>query len=261
MSEPAKTPPTDQTPDNPKPDKADKRPRARTKEPEAPVTNPEAPYGYMKDPTAPGGVRPKLRPGRQSTTGQQAPPPPKDRPANKARSAAPGTTVKATQSQMAKDVTALIQGSWLLLASVPEADVKIPGTKRTIADVAVRTRAQAAILEDNADGLVKGLVIAGQNSAPVARFISKMGEETGPAWIIPAMLAVVPFVVQSAAMWNAPAEGAVRAAAERTKTELDAMLRGTQTPEGSPNGHDGTAATGAAVPDAQNDQGTAVQPR
>lgn len=225
-------------PEVPTPTAADRKPRAIA----PPTTDPEAPYGWMKDPSAPGGRRPKKRPGKQSKTE----PPPRERPANRARTAPPGTTTKTDNGKIAHDVTALIQGSWMLLAAVPESDIKIPGTKLTISDVSVRTRAQAAILEDNGEQLVKGLVVTAQHSPTFAKIVAKSGEETGPAWILPAMLAIMPFVVQSAAMWNAPAAGDVTKLAARTKDTLDAMLKGNPAgQEASPNGSEpnGTAGT------------------
>lgn len=241
MSETSVAEPT--TAERPKPDAADRKPRAITSKP--PVADPEAPYGWIKDPKAPGGKRPKLRPGKQAKTET----PPRERPANRARSAPKGTTTATDTGKIAADVTALVQGTWLLLAAVPEADFKIPGTKMTVSDVSVRTRAQAAILEDNGESLVKGLVMTAQHSPTVAKILAKAGEESGPAWIIPAMMAMMPFVVQSAAMWNAPAAGDVAKLAERTKSELDSMLKGTQ-PEASANGHNPDG-TGSPVSDAQ----------
>ena len=230
------------TEERPKPDAADRKPRA-VAAPKTPVTDPEAPYGWIKDPKAPGGKRPKLRPGKQA----KSEPPPRERPTNRARSAPKGTTAP-DGAKITADVTALVQGTWLLLAAVPESEFKIPGTKMTVSDVSVRTRAQAAILEDNGESIVRGLVMTAQHSPTVAKVIAKAGEESGPAWIIPAMMALMPFVVQSAAMWNAPAAGDVARLADRTKSELDSMLKGTQpTAEASPNGTnpDGTPVPGA----------------
>jgi hypothetical protein len=219
-----------EAPAMPKPDAADRKPRAIT----APVTNPEAPYGYMTDPKT-GETRPKKRPGRQSATGKSEPPP-RQRPANEARQAIPGSTAKKTTQQTAKEVNELLQGVWLLLAAVPEADAKIPGTKHTIKALSIRTRAQASILEDNSEGVTKGLVIMSQHSKPVAKFLARAGDESGPAWILPAMMAMMPFAVQSAAMWNAPAAGDVEKLAKRASDTLDAMLHPSQ-PEASQDGN------------------------
>jgi hypothetical protein len=121
---------------------------------------------------------------------------------------------------------ALLDGVWTLAASVPDVE---PGTKVMGMDLrspVVRIKAQAAILKDNGLGLVNGINIMAQHSAPVRNFIVKAGDESGPAWILPAMMAMLPFAVQSASMWRAPIAGDVEQLAARTDEEFTELVRG-----------------------------------
>lgn len=195
---------------------ADNRPRTAGKD-KTPTVDPEAPYGWMTDP-ATGQKRPKKRPGRGKTV--QAPP---NRPATKPRAA---KAVATKKTDYRADVMALLDGVWTLGASVPEVD---QGTRVFGFDLhgpAVRVKAQAAIMKDNAQGLVNGLGIMAQHSAPVRNFIVKAGDESGPAWILPAMMALLPFVAQSASMWRADLGGEVEALAARTTAEFDELVKG-----------------------------------
>lgn len=200
---------------------ADSKPRAAGSD-KAPVVDPEAPYGWMKDPVT-GKSRPKKRPGRQSKKPVSAP---KERPANKARSA---KTVPVSTTDYRVHVMSLLDGVWTLAASVPEVD---PGTKvfgYDLRNPITRIKAQAAIMKDNGQGLVNGIGIMAQHSAPVRNFLVKAGDESGPAWILPAMMALLPFVAQSATMWRAPLAGDVEALAARTSQEFDELVKGAMT--------------------------------
>lgn len=193
--------------------------KARTGKPDKPVTvDPDAPYGYMKDPKT-GETRAKKRPGKQSTTTAA----PRERASNKTREA---KSLPTSTTDYRQSVMQLLDGVWTLAASVPEVD---PGTKVMGFDLrspAIRVKAQAAIMKDNGQGLVNGIGIMAQHSAPVRNFITKAGDDTGPAWILPAMMALLPFVAQSAAMWKAPVMGAVEELAHRTTAEFDELIKG-----------------------------------
>jgi hypothetical protein len=137
----------------------------------------------------------------------------------------------------------LLDGVWTLAASVPDVE---PGTKVMGVDIRsplVRVKAQAAIMKDNAMGLVNGFGIMAQHSAPVRNFIAKAGDESGPAWILPAMMALLPFAAQSAAMWRAPLEGDVVKLAERTSAEFDELVKGAMA-QAEAMAQDGSASNG-----------------
>jgi hypothetical protein len=222
------------TPTGPTTTPGDSKPRTATAGGKPPVVDPDAPYGYMKDP-ATGKTRPKKAPGRGKSA--QAPP---DRPSAKPRAA---RAVPSPKTDYRRDVMTLLDGVWTLAASVPDVE---PGTKVMGVDIRsplVRVKAQAAIMKDNAMGLVNGFGIMAQHSAPVRNFIAKAGDESGPAWILPAMMALLPFAAQSAAMWRAPLEGDVVKLAERTSAEFDELVKGAMA-QAEAMAQDGSASNG-----------------
>lgn len=181
-----------------------------------PVTaDPEAPYGWMTDPKT-GETRPKKRPGKQSKTA----PAPRSRPTNKTRAASPPPTTK----DYSKPVSELVESVWLILAGVPTIKSKVFGVD--LADPTTRLRAQAAIVKANGSPLVQGISMMAQHSAPVRSAVDKLSDETGPAWIIPTMFALMPFVGQTVSMWRAPLAGDVQKMADQSEAEWDAMIKG-----------------------------------
>jgi hypothetical protein len=196
------------------PDAADKKTR---KADPSPVADPEAPFGWMNDPSAPGGKRPRKRPGRQKSGPKvQAPP---SRPATKARvKAAP----PAAKQDYSGPVSELAQGVWMVMAAIPSVDQKIG--RINLADVSTRFKAQASILKENGDGVVKGLNMMALHNPQVRAGIEKLSAESGPAWILPAMMLMMPFVGQSVAMWRAPVSGDVELLAKRTEKEFDDLM-------------------------------------
>lgn len=204
---------TEPSPDVLTPDADDKKTRKADK---SPVSDPEAPFGWMKDPKT-GETRPRKRPGKQSSGAKTEPPP--RRAATKARSAP--APARAAQDY-AGAIGELAQGVWMIMAAVPTVDQKVG--KINLADVSTRFKAQASILKENGDGVVKGLTMMAQHNAQVRAGIDKLSSETGPAWILPAMMLMLPFVGQSAAMWRAPVSGDVTLLARRTEKEFDDMM-------------------------------------
>jgi hypothetical protein len=63
-----------------------------------------------------------------------------------------------------------------------------------------------------------------QHNPTVRSGVEKLAAETGPAWILPAMFVIMPFVGQSLAMWRAPVEGDVTLLAKRTEKEFDDLM-------------------------------------
>lgn len=195
----------------------DRKARKAPAKPKTPVADPAAPYGYMRDPKT-GEQRPKKRPGKAASTQ----PTPRERPGGQARTrpAAPD------KKSRADTINELGQGIWLLLAAVPEVEEGTKMLGRDVYTVAMRCHAQAEIINTNSEGIVRGLVIMAEHSAPVAKAIDRAAAETGPAWILPAMMALLPFAVQSAAMWRAPVKGDVEAMAAKTKEQFNVVIKG-----------------------------------
>lgn len=220
-----------ETPTLPAPDAADRKPRAADK---PVVTDAEAPFGWMKDPVT-GETRPRKRPGKQAKSA----PPPRQRPANKTRST-PAQLGKGSTQKHAEAVAGLTESVWLLLAAIPPVDYVVPGTRLSIRTVSTRARAQAALIEDNQQGLVQGVTMIADHSGPVSRALLKANSDDSPIWVLPAMLALMPFVVQSAAMYGAPVDGSVELLAARTGDKFSAML-GTAIAEAEGSGVNGHA--------------------
>lgn len=209
-------------------DAADMKVRAATV-PKSPVTDPDAPFGYMTDPVT-KQVRPRKRPGKQA---KSAPAPP-SRPSNasRQRAAAPGEG-KAKKNYTAP-LTETFQGVWMLMAGVPtpKGEVRVLGVD--LQSASLRLKAQASVLEDNGERLVSSINMMAQHNAQVARGIEKITADSGPAWILPAMMALVPFAVQSAAVWTAPVENGIRELAEKTEAQFDELFRTIQSQATNP---------------------------
>lgn len=197
------------------PDAADKKTRSE----QGPPADPEAPYGWMIDPVT-KERRPKKRPGRQKNN-VSAPP---TRPNNKARSEPPPAA--AAEGDKLRDysgpVSELCQGVWMILAAVPDTKIKIG--KISLADVSIKAKAQAAVLKENGDGVIKGVNMIAQHNDGFRRGLDRLASETGPAWVLPAMFVLMPFVGQSLALWRAPVAGDVTLLAKRTEKEFDDLM-------------------------------------
>lgn len=160
----------------------------RGDEPEAPAPpkreapDPEAPYGRTKDGTPRGkpGRKPKQPPPRMTETPKTAPPP-----KGKAAPAADYT----------QGLTEFSEALWMVLAATP---VPWPEWR-------VRVRAQAYVLKETSGGLVQGVNLMAQHNGMIRTGVEKL--TTGNAgWVLPAVMAVAPFAVQSAMIWRAPAD-------------------------------------------------------
>lgn len=210
----------------------DRKPRT-VKAPKTPVTDPGAPFGYMRDPKT-GETRPKKRPGKSAAT--TTAPTPKDRPGGQARTRPAGTGKK----NYAQDVTGLCESVWMLCAAVPAMNTGTKILGRDAHDLTVRIHAQAEIVNAQSESIIRGVTIMAEHSAPVAKGLDRLSAESGPAWILPAMFALIPVVAQSAAMWRAPVKGDVEAMANKTVTTFDMLIKGVVAPDAQPSDN-GTA--------------------
>jgi hypothetical protein len=100
-------------------------------------------------------------------------------------------------------LTELGQALWFFAAATPlPDDVTLFGRKFT--GLRVRTRVQAAVIEQNLGNLVQvGQVMA--NNVPAFRSaLINLARGEGGSWIIPAMVYVLPFALQSFGTWRDP---------------------------------------------------------
>lgn len=152
--------------------------------PDVPPVDPDAPYGRKLDGS------PKTRPGGR---------PPKARTTTRAITAGPGKGKDAKAEPQADYATGLkefLAGVALGLAVLP-----IPSE-----DARIRCRVQAHVIKENNEGLAAGLSITAQHNGVVRWAVEKV-TQGGGAWVFPAALAIMPFVVQTSMLWKAPVEG------------------------------------------------------
>lgn len=205
---------------------------ARTTTPDAPRPmgpDPDAPYGYMIDPKT-KQARPRKTAGRQVPGGKQVPAP-KARPANKPRTApAPPAAGEPALSPVApashaEQVAGLVDGLWMLAAAIPMTDGNLLGMN--VRPVLVRAKAQAEILQQQKQSFSQGLGMMADHVPVVARGVEFMAREDGPAWWLPAMMLIVPFVMQTSEMWRAPI-AEIEGLAATTDAKWNAVAQGQQ---------------------------------
>jgi hypothetical protein len=85
--------------------------------------------------------------------------------------------------------------------------------------IRLKLRAQAKVLKDNQPGLCQGVNLMAQHNGTIRRGVEALTMGSA-GWVLPAVMAVAPFAVQSAALWKAdPAQLADMAA--QTEAEWD----------------------------------------
>jgi hypothetical protein len=206
----------------PVPDQADNKPRtAAVAKP--PVVDPEAPYGWIRDPKT-GETRPKKRPGKQA----RAQPAPPNRAATSARDRPAPAKPKA--KDYSEPLTDTIQGFWMLLAGIPTPDkpVKLAGVN--VQALSIRAKAQAAVLEENSGNLVAAVNLVAQHNKQVQREVERWTADSSPAWVLPAMMAILPFAVQSAQVWRVPVAGDLTAMAKQTDAKFEELVKAMSRP-------------------------------
>jgi hypothetical protein len=178
----------------------------RADEPEHPAppkrapSDPDAPYGRRVDGTpkkAPGGRPPKPREVEA----------PKDAKGNDSKA-------QGSAQDYARGLGEFLGGVQLVLAVVP-----IPND-----NIRVHARYQSAVLEKTGDGLATGLGTVAEHNAMVRWGVEKL-TQGGGAWIFPAVMAIAPFAVSTALLWNAEVTPEMAAGAERIEQEAMAMLK------------------------------------
>ena len=171
-------------------------------EPEAPAppkrapADGEAPYGRKLDGTpkkAPGG-----RPARPRVTESRPVTPP-----------AQGKGKAAAAADYTGPLGEFTSALWMVMAAAP-----IPADP-----IRIKVRAQAAVLKQNQPGLCQGLNLMAQHNGTIRRGVEALTMGNA-GWVLPAVMAVAPFAVQSAQLWKTdPAE--LVSLAEKTEAEWD----------------------------------------
>lgn len=165
-----------------------------------------AKYGYTTDKD--GTQRPKKAPGRPRKTPARV----TEAPAAAAEAPAKPGKVPDYTGQLA----GLTEAVWMVLAAAPAP---------TFA-ARVKLRAQAKVLRDNQAPLVQGLNLCAQNNSVIRRGVEAL-TAGGAGWVLPAVMAVAPFAVQSSALWRAdPSQLALMAA--ETEAEWSAQFAAMQ---------------------------------
>ncbi len=155
-------------------------------EPEAPAppkrapADPEAPFGRKVDGTpkrAPGG-----RPAKARVT--ESKPVVADAKPGKGK---PADTATDYTGPLGDFTSAL----WMVMAAAP-----VPND-----GLRVKVRAQAAVLKENQPGLCQGINMMAQHNGTIRRGVEALTMGNA-GWVLPAVMAVAPFAVQSAQLWK-----------------------------------------------------------
>ena len=175
------------------------------------LADPDAPHGRAEngEPLEPFGRNKKTgkpnlrRPGK----------PPKD---ELPRTQAPprAEAKDSPKRDYSGEISDLADGVWMLLSSAP---IPVPKLR-------TRIHAQAALINGNKPGLVKGINLCAQNNDTIGKGVEKLTAGSA-SWVLPAMFALGPFVAQSVMMWRSPAAGDVEALAQSNSEAWDATVK------------------------------------
>lgn len=156
-----------------------------------------AKYGWTTDKD--GNRRAKRAKGRPSAKARttEAPPPPAE--PQKPAKGAKGDSPKPDYTGPLTEFTGAL---WMVAAATP-----MPSEA-----LRVRVRAQAKVLRSTQGNVVQGVNMMAQHNGTIRRGVEAL-TMGGAGWVLPAVMALAPFAVQSAAVWKAdPANLVVLAA-------------------------------------------------
>lgn len=157
--------------------------------PAPPPKDPDAPYGRTKD------GKPKRGPGGR---------PPKKEKAERPRTARASDVAGVAPKDYTTDLAELGDGVWFLLTISPQ------------------THAQAALLKAHKPHLVRAVNIGAQNNRQIRTGVEYL--TGGGTWVAAMGMALVPFVLQSVALWSGKMDAqTVQALAGSTAGELQHM--------------------------------------
>lgn len=153
------------------------------------------------------------KPRRTSSTGSSGGGGRRGRP-KKAEPAAP----PPAEGQYVQPVTEFLQGLTLTGGLVP-----IPnGALQT------KVRLQAHLVNVHTPGLAQAIDAAARHNAVIRKGVESLTMGAS-GWVLPALLAVVPFATQSMALWRSPVTAEMAAAAEDVEAQVrDAMMAQSQ---------------------------------
>lgn len=192
---------------------------APPRKPPEPAPDPEnAPYGWT---WTEDEWRPKKRAGRPRSQDKarvtETPPASPSPPPMGAAPAAPRS--KPDFRQALGDT---VEAAWFALAAVPIPDQAF-GFKLT--GLRTNLRVQAALLAQNADGLVAGVNAIGQHNKFVARGLARLQSGEAGLWVLPAVMALAPFVAATGQLWSGQlAEASLEELATATEQSAQAYL-------------------------------------
>ncbi|MEU9022335.1 hypothetical protein [Actinomadura sp. NPDC048394] len=96
---------------------------------------------------------------------------------------------------------------WLQGLTIAAAIVPVPG------ELGVRLRLQGQVVTDHTPGLARAVDLAACNNQVIRRGVEQLTMGSA-GWVLPAVMATVPFAMASAAVWRAPVDERAAAAAD-----------------------------------------------
>jgi len=158
-------------------------------EPQAPAppkraVDPEAPYGRTVN------GRPKVRPGGR-------PPKPRVTEAAPAASSTAKGKVAAEPANYTGRLGEFTSALWMVLAGAP-----VPND-----GLRLKIRAQARILKEHQGGVCQGVNLMAQHNSVIRRGVEALTMGSA-GWVLPAVMAVTPFAVQTGQLWRTDATDA-----------------------------------------------------
>jgi hypothetical protein len=132
---------------------------------------------------------------------------------------APKRSAKASPAAAAPAVGTYVQpvAESLQGLTMAAAIMPVPG------ELGVRLRLQGSVIGDHTAGLARALDLAACNNAVIRRGVESLTMGSA-GWVLPAVMAVVPFAMASAAVWRAPIDENATAAADAFSESVRAQL-------------------------------------
>jgi hypothetical protein len=178
---------------------------APARKPPEPDPDPDrAPHGWTYDE---GEWRPKKHPGRPRTADKSDRPRVADAPRSSTSSSStsssstrpPASAPAKAPANYTRAIKDTAEGLWFMLATVPVPDQAFG---YQLAGLRTRARVQAHLVEQNVDRLAAGVNLIGQHNKFVGRALERLAAGEGGLWILPACMALAPFVAATGQLWT-----------------------------------------------------------
>ncbi|MBO2459383.1 hypothetical protein [Actinomadura violacea] len=101
--------------------------------------------------------------------------------------------------------------------ALTSAIVPVPG------DLGVRLRLQGQVIDQHAAGVAKAVDLAACNNAVIRRGVESLTSGSA-GWVLPAVIAVVPFAMATSQVWRAPVDEQATAAAAAFSADVRAHM-------------------------------------